>query len=182
MKHCFIFKRPAYPVIERACADHTSGKTYTHTGNTRTPSPPHSSGRQPLTQCVLSSASTPTRHPSPPSPYKLPGSSRRSSSALSKETYCRVKRDLLYADFERAFESVPPPPPQATAEAYPGSHSLDSTAPFQATRPLAKRKSQSIRPDDRPLPARDPGCVPIPTLHSTPEILPLNLSPGPKGP
>ena len=57
--------------------------TLTHTGNTRAPSPP-SSGLTPHTESVLSSASTPTRHPSPPSPYKLPGGSRRSSSAPSK--------------------------------------------------------------------------------------------------
>ena len=129
----------------------------------------------------------PQRAP-PRATHRLPPPTSCLAAAGVARVLCQKRptvgaKDSCYMrTFERAFESVPPPPPQATAEAYPGSHSLDSTAPFQATRPLAKRKSQSIRPDDRPLPARDPGCVPIPTLHSNPEILPLNLSPGPKGP
>ena len=131
--------------------------------------------------------SSPQRAP-PRATHRLPHPTSCLAAAGVARVLCQKrptvgsKETCYMRTFERAFESVPPPPPQATAEAYPGSHSLDSTAPFQATRPLAKRKSQSIRPDDRPLPARDPGCVPIPTLHSNPEILPLNLSPGPKGP
>jgi hypothetical protein len=54
---------------------------------------------------------------------------------------------------------------------------------FTKVVPLHKEKATIIhRPDDRPLPARDPGRVPIPTFHTQPEILPLNLSPGPRGP